>query len=119
MYSGLVNADLRERERRQNWSTNSVAHKWNWLSSQVVSATIIDGFKKRLDKFMDDDDEKWYCFRQAKGALLQTPCVLMFLSLRSYVWDLDEISASLEVVSCEIALQYIFLCLISIIYLIL
>ena len=42
----------------KNWFTNRVVGEWNKLSEYVVGAETIDSFKKRLDKFMDNDD-RW------------------------------------------------------------
>ena len=46
------------KEIGKNWFTNRVVNEWNRLSRQVVSANTIDCFKKRLDRFMDNDD-RW------------------------------------------------------------
>ena len=37
----------------KNWFTNRVVEEWNKLSKHVVSAGIVNTFKKRLDNLMD------------------------------------------------------------------
>ena len=71
----------------KNWFTNRVVNEWNRLGEHVVSAETIDSFKRRLDKFMDDNDRcfflylfffLWAALCRSTG-LLQTPSFLMFL----------------------------------------
>ncbi len=45
---------------RKNWFTSRVVDEWNRLSSHVVSTNTIDTFKRRLDKFMDREDRRWW-----------------------------------------------------------
>ena len=40
----------------RNWLTDRVVDDWNGLSNDIVSAELIGNFKRRLDKFMDEDD---------------------------------------------------------------
>lgn len=44
-----------KKEIGRNWFTNRVVDEWNRLSRDVVGATTLDCFKKRLDNFMDSD----------------------------------------------------------------
>ena len=46
------------KEIGRNWFTNRVVDEWNGLSEHVVGADSISCFKRRLDKFMDEDD-RW------------------------------------------------------------
>ncbi len=47
-----------KKEIGKNWFTNRVVEEWNKLSKKVVSARTINCFKRRLDKYMDEDD-RW------------------------------------------------------------
>ena len=47
------------REIGRNWFTNRVVDEWNGLSGHVVGAESISSFKRRLDKFMDEDGRWW------------------------------------------------------------
>ena len=40
----------------RNWFSNRVVDKWNRLSNYIVSVETMVSFKRRLDKFMDEDD---------------------------------------------------------------
>ena len=44
-----------KREIERNWFSNNV---WNGLSDHIVSPETMGRFKRRLDKFMDEDD-RW------------------------------------------------------------
>ena len=38
---------------------NSVVGAWSRLSNYIVSGETMGSFKRRLDKFMNEDDDKW------------------------------------------------------------
>ena len=46
------------REIGRNWFYNMVVNGWNRLSNHIVSGETMGSFKRRLDKFMDEDD-RW------------------------------------------------------------
>ena len=41
-----------------NWFSNKVVDEWNELSNHIVSGETMGSFKRRLDKFMGEDD-RW------------------------------------------------------------
>ena len=43
-------------EIKRNWFSNRVVDDWNRLNNHIVSTWILGSFKRRLDKFMDEDD---------------------------------------------------------------
>ena len=45
-----------KKDTGKNWFSNRVVDEWNGLSSQVVGARTIESFKRRLDKYMDEND---------------------------------------------------------------
>ena len=45
-----------KRKIERNWFSNRVVDEWNRLN--IVSAQTLGSFKRRLDKFMDEDD-RW------------------------------------------------------------
>ena len=47
-----------KKEIGRNWFTNRVVDEWNRLSKDVVSAKTVDSFKKRLDRYMDEE-KRW------------------------------------------------------------
>ena len=40
-----------------NWLSNKVVDEWNGLINHIVRAETMGSFKRRLDKFMDEDDK--------------------------------------------------------------
>ena len=40
----------------RKWFFNRVGDEWNGLGNHIVSAETMESFKRRLDKFMDEDD---------------------------------------------------------------
>ena len=42
----------------RNWFSNRVVNDWKGFSNLIVSAETMGSFKRRLDKFMDEDD-RW------------------------------------------------------------
>lgn len=53
----------------RNWSTNRAVDKWNRPGSHVVSDNTTESFKRRPDRFMDED-ERW-CYVSVQ----KLPCV--------------------------------------------
>ena len=47
------------RETRRYWFSNRVVDEWKELSNHIVSAETMGSFKRRLDKFIDEDD-RWH-----------------------------------------------------------
>lgn len=52
-YAGTL--DIYIAEKGCNWFTKCLVYKWKATSNQVVNAESIRNFKRRFDKFMDDD----------------------------------------------------------------
>ena len=46
------------REMGRNWFSNRVVDEWNRLNNHIVDAQTLGSFKRRLDKFMDEDDRQ-------------------------------------------------------------
>ena len=46
------------REIGRNWFSNKVVYEWNRLSNRIVSGQTLGSFKRRLNKFMDEDDRR-------------------------------------------------------------
>ena len=46
------------REIGKNWFSNRVVDEWDRLGNHIVSAQTLGSFKRRLDKFMDEED-RW------------------------------------------------------------
>ena len=42
----------------RNWFSNRMVDEWDRFSNHIVSAETIGSFKRRLDKFMNEDD-RW------------------------------------------------------------
>ena len=42
---------------RRNWFSYRVVDEWNGLGNHIVGAESIGRFKRRLDKFKEEDDE--------------------------------------------------------------
>ena len=48
------------REIGRKWFSNRVADEWNRFNDHIVIAQTLGRFKRRLVKFMDEDDRwKW------------------------------------------------------------
>ena len=46
------------RETGRNWFSNKVVDEWNRLNNHIVSIQTLGSFKRRLDKFMNENDMK-------------------------------------------------------------
>ena len=55
----VIGAPWFRREIGWNWFSNRVVDEWNGRSNYIVSAETMGSFKRRLDKFMDEDDDGW------------------------------------------------------------